>query len=149
MPTTRRTSVLDVYNRVQEIANSLDDKVPAYKSLPATAPADYISLSDIREGWHDWATMKAGRKPRNETYYLEVNFVSDRHDEMKAMEISLNLWGLFCDAVMEDIKLGLGEVWPNLVARPHDFELFQRVSTLSNGYRAELRGRLRIENRIP
>lgn len=136
----------------QTIRARLVEQVGAVPVLPAEdlqqvgAAASYIFTADVDDGEHVIPTMRAGRKPREETYRVRVVFVA--HDALAdtAEVMVFALLARLEDVVADDPGLGLDGEFPTLRAMMDGFE--QSTAPHADGWRAELEVWVRVAVRL-
>lgn len=105
-------------------------------------------LGDAR-GSNDYPVVRAGRKPRDETYTIDVFMQAlspdgwDETSEVRALELLSELE----DSVAADVGLGLGATLPTLVARLATWTLTNGVLG-DSGWGSLIRAEVEITSRL-
>lgn len=105
-----------------------------------------VYLGGVR-GSHDYPVVRAGRKPRQETYTIDV-WIEALRDGTTSQEAEERAWVLFGeleDAIADDPTLGLAIVgW----ARVADWDDFLAWDLQRQGWSARIRAGVTIEARL-
>ena len=93
------------------VAPQVFDSYPA-----AIAGADYVVLGDILEGNHSYPVMKAGRKPREESYRQHVQIFCTRGggESTAARTAALAMMNTVENMIANDPSIGLSATIPTL-----------------------------------
>lgn len=105
-----------------------------------------IFIGGVEDGTHEFATMRAGRKTRNERYLLKINIRTKRDgaEPVDAEERAFELLSEIEDILSEDPRIGLDE--PTL--RVHLSEFDMDSFTEDPGWACMIVAKLLVEVRL-
>lgn len=113
---------------------------PVYDAFPPMQGAgfDLCIIGDIINGNNDYVVMRAGRKPRNETWTQQVWFWCIRQgtDALAARQAAFVAYGKLEDVIANDPSLGTGE--STLVAKVAQYAANTTQELTQNGFRCNL-----------
>ena len=111
---------------------------------------EYVAIGGIEDGNHEWATMKPGRKPMNESYLLivNINVQIGGSDSLNAETRCIEIWEMLVDYVTGNPNLGLNPPWPSLRASMEKYEMDTVSDGARQGWRSLLVAKVLVENRI-
>lgn len=112
------------------------------------APMQYFALTGVEQGINDWATMRAGRKPREGSFQLRLIIVVHRggSDSVAAEDEALERMGAVEDLIAENPGLGLAIPSLRMIVDEWEMDVFQ--SGERNGWTAWLEMKVRASFRL-
>lgn len=148
---TRTSSFLDVADRlVLLLRDRLDDTVYVGWVNVSHGKRRSVEVAGLKDGLHQYPVVRAGRKPREETYALQVHLYAQASgpDPREASEAVLELLGALEDILADDVNLGLTDDYPTLRVGLGEWELDQSIADQRLGWRAHITADVDVATRL-
>lgn len=136
----------DVITRVLELAESSTAGFSVYDGFRPQMGTKFIAAGDIEDALVEYHAMRAGAKPRQETYDLILHIVSIQPGESPTPSRTAvsQAWEQLSLTIATDPSLGLD---PTLVVSPGEFETRIRFDDNTRGWRGELIAKVNVRAR--
>lgn len=123
--------------------------VVVYDAMPLNfVQLDTVVIGDIVDGLHQYVTMRAGRKPRDERYtqHIWIAVVRAGSESTAARTAAFSHMSEIEDMIANDPKLGLSE--PTLVVSSGGFQVNTTAEAELQGWRVTIRMELHVKVRL-
>lgn len=111
---------------------------------------DTVVMGDQVEGTHRYNNMRAGRKPRQESFIQHVWFrvIRSGAESTGAQQAAYAQLAKLEDIIANDPSIGLGADWPTLVLNVQAFHANTTVEGGSQGWLANIRADVSVDVRL-
>ncbi len=112
-------------------------------------PFDQFILGDVTEGLIRYQNMRAGRKPRQEDYLLDIHIITRRPGEEAdvAQTAAFSHYESLTDQMADDPSIGIAAI-PTLVMQPREFKVSNQQDDVTRGWSCHLKCKLGISCRL-
>ena len=110
---------------------------------------DYVVIGDVIEGRHEYVTMKAGRKPRDESYLQRVHIITNRggSESTDARTAAIAILNTLEDLMANDPCIGLTAI-PTLRLNATEFTMNTTHEAATMGWRVTINVNVLVQARL-
>ena len=112
---------------------------------------DQFVIGDITEGINNYTNMRAARKPREESYKIDIHVIVRRVgvEATAAQEAAMSHYSALTDAIADDPGIGLGaSVSPTLRLGIGEFSMSSMADESTQGWVSHFRAKVLVYCRL-